>query len=416
MLVKSLSLTAAASTLLPGAAAFFKMPIKNPVTVERSDPIVSPMTYSAHVHTVAGGSNFHPNATYDDLRASECTSAQAAEDKSNYWVPQLYVEWANGTFTAVPQDGYGLMYYLFRQNDKDKTKLTAFPPGFKMVTGDPTARTYNLKGNMKDAIGWNCLGSPEPTRVEGSGFPKDKYCSGNLRGEIRFPRRGSHVAYSSGESGECPSTHKVRLPTLFYEIQYYVQAIEPFRHLTKNPSQPFLLANGDATGFGWHGDFMNGWPEDLLQKALDTCLSPTSGSIEECEVLELSDVECRRTPLWNEYTTTENLDSLPGCNEITKTAAAAKKQMSQCKEPAPKKLAKTPTAYTGKAPPPGTPVLKGEPTAVISAMGYRYFGCYADGLGSRIFAKQLTTSAKTIAACFSAAKKGGWTYAGLEYG
>ncbi|GAA5941886.1 hypothetical protein JCM10213_008152 [Rhodosporidiobolus nylandii] len=467
-----------------GVSAFFRLPLDNVLVTERTDPIVSPGPgqWSAHVHSISGGSAFGPDATYETLRASECTSAQAVEDKSAYWTPQLFFQWKNGSFSAVPQLNGGLIYYLFRNHSSDASGIEAFPPGFRMFTGDPTWRSYSQQGAMKDAIGWNCLGSGAITRVEGSGLPKNKvrfrlppfnlslfcllahrgskttpkrtlsartqYCADNLRGEIRFPScwNGtpyspdmSHVAYSDGESGPCPATHPRRLVTLFFEINYYVQAFEPFRAQAADPAQPFVLAMGDATGHGWHGDFFNGWPQDLLQKAIDTC-TYDSGVIEECKVLKLYDRSigqkaCRRTPIWDEarfplschprfsallsllfQSVNQPLKALPGCNKITKTQAQAKAQMAACKEAAPKELAATPTVYTGDVPPPGTKMLKGLPTTVVSASGYKYQGCYKDNTSSRTFAKQLTTSLRTIAACLSAAKKGGWAYAGLEHG
>ena len=76
----------------------------------------------------------------------------------------------------------------------------------------------------------------------------------------------------------CPDTHPVRLVTLFMEISFAVQDVEPYRNETMNPSQPFVLAvrhlapfldlhvraqsfadsptprsqMGDPLGFGWH--------------------------------------------------------------------------------------------------------------------------------------------------------------------
>jgi len=109
-------------------------------------------------------------------------------------------------------------YYLFRYNEADETNVTAFPPGFRMVIGDPFARTYNQTGAARDTIGvslrsshtaflatdsgrcvsgWNCLGGPEPTRVEGSGLPVDRYCADNLRGEIRFRTSSASASFRS---------------------------------------------------------------------------------------------------------------------------------------------------------------------------------------------------------------------------
>jgi hypothetical protein len=101
------------------------------------------------------------------------------------------------------------------------------------------------------------------------------------------------MAYSNGESGPCPATHPTRLVTLFYEVSFstphvrhtttlsgrgraghdpsYRPLIPPRRSQTeqmmysvddfkdvwahaKNPRSPFVLANGDPTGYGceWH--------------------------------------------------------------------------------------------------------------------------------------------------------------------
>lgn len=42
------------------------------------------------VHTIAGGYNFGPTLDYKTLLASKCTSTGVKEDKSAYWVMQLF--------------------------------------------------------------------------------------------------------------------------------------------------------------------------------------------------------------------------------------------------------------------------------------------------------------------------------------
>ncbi|BGO96168.1 hypothetical protein NBRC10512_006679 [Rhodotorula toruloides] len=422
--------TALALSLLyavPGSLAFFRMPLDNPLIVERADPIINPGTVSAHVHTVSGGSNFKDSVTYEELRNSTCTSAKAVEDKSAYWTPQLYWWNKNNTFTPVPQIGGGLIYYLFRYHPSDKYPIKAFPPGFRMVTGSPMLRTNNrTSGPDQDIIGWNCLGSASPTRE--TGFPKNKVCSGNLRGEIRFPScwngkdlykpDGSHMAYSDGESGPCPSTHPHRLVTLFYEISYYTQALEPFRNTAMDPTQPLVLANGDPTGYGWHGDFYSGWPVDLLQKAIETCTAD-SGVIEECKIIELYDrsdpnhAACRKTPDFNEVVLA-NLPRLPGCNPITRTEKEAITGMTSCKNLATPKRFK-PTVYEGNIPPPGAHVLPGTPQTVTKYGQWTYKGCFADNNPGRAFPKRIDIPKKTVQSCLDTAAAQGYGYAGLEY-
>lgn len=143
-----------------------------------------------------------PRSTYTGRTTPlrECASSTAAWRASSSPPP----------LARTPPDAASRdRYYLFRFNEADKTNVTAFPPGFRMLAGDPFAREYNLTGSAEDTIGasaslpprlarssrrsrrrtlagWNCLGAPEPTRVEGSGLPVDRYCSDNLRGEVRF--------------------------------------------------------------------------------------------------------------------------------------------------------------------------------------------------------------------------------------
>ncbi|KAF7297325.1 Wsc domain [Mycena indigotica] len=91
-----------ASTLLwKPSEAYWLMAPNNILTTQRLDPVISPGSVSTHVHAVVGGSNFGLNTTTARLRESACTSIPIPEDKSNYWYPQLYFQWSNGSFTSV---------------------------------------------------------------------------------------------------------------------------------------------------------------------------------------------------------------------------------------------------------------------------------------------------------------------------
>ncbi|KAG6818244.1 hypothetical protein H0H93_006583 [Arthromyces matolae] len=114
--------------------------------LERVDPIISPKSNpSNHVHTIHGASNFAYNSTYETLRASSCTSCLVTQDKSDYWFPKLYFQDpSTKLFEAVPNGG--LLVYYQNRGDGDVSNggpgIKAFPPGFKMVTGNPTARSH----------------------------------------------------------------------------------------------------------------------------------------------------------------------------------------------------------------------------------------------------------------------------------
>jgi hypothetical protein len=83
-----------------------------PLVEGRMDPIVSPGVPSGHAHVVQGGNAFA--LTMTDTQAlddSNCTSSLIKNDKSNYWMPTLYLHAPNGSFISVPPF-YMNVYYL----------------------------------------------------------------------------------------------------------------------------------------------------------------------------------------------------------------------------------------------------------------------------------------------------------------
>ncbi|GAA5890815.1 hypothetical protein JCM8208_003061 [Rhodotorula glutinis] len=367
MLVPSfiVALFAAASSV----DAFWRMPCNNVLVTERADPIVSP--------------------------------GQVAV-KMSY-----------------------LIYYLPRFNAADKTNVTAFPDGLRMLAGNPFKRSYD-GSEAAQAIGWNCLGA----NVAQTRIPTlpNYNCPNGLRGEIRLPScwdgtnldspdHSSHVAYPiGGESGPCPTTHPVRLVTLFYEIMNDVDSWNKYRSQAKNPEQPFVLAMGDSTGYGMHADFLGGWQRHVLQEAIDTCTSD-SGVIEYCKVFDLYDYSatCRKTPDVNEVVL-GTLPKLPGCNPVTGAGPNA----TPCTDPNPPAIFSNPVAYTGSAPPVGAQVPSSAPTVLpsyTSAKGsiFTYQDCYSDLVHGRALPNGLSTSTKTVQACLEACDAKNYAYCGVEY-
>ena len=218
--------------------------------------------------------DFGLNATYEDLTSSNCTSCAVYEDKSAYWTPPLMFVYANGTSVQVPNVGGMLAYY-----ELNGENIVAFPEGFRMFTGDKTLRNFsgpvpdlgtsNMRVEDGDfsqfnltqrAIGYNCLNykaTPEASLYRHTMPPKDyldAHCLDGLRLELAFPScwngkdkdskdHKSHVAYPQFilNGGECPSGYETRLPTLFYETIYNVQAFNGI-------DGQFVLSSGDPTG------------------------------------------------------------------------------------------------------------------------------------------------------------------------
>lgn len=217
------------------------------ITTERLDPIVNPGTVSGHVHSVVGGSNFGPESSTELLRSSQCTSVPIKEDKSNYWFPHLYFQWANGSFSSV--NGGAVIYYLFP--DKAGT-TTAFPPNFRMLSGSPTKRSYDANSFAQRAIDYLCLDFNGKT-TKHTGLP-EKNCPSGIRSQVNFPscwngkdldspNHKSHVAYRSGgpDSGECTDPNfPVSLPRIFLEVYWATADFDKVRSQAMKPEQPFV--------------------------------------------------------------------------------------------------------------------------------------------------------------------------------
>ncbi|TRM60477.1 hypothetical protein BD626DRAFT_435832 [Schizophyllum amplum] len=335
-LAHSALLVTALSALAPSASAFFLQGLDFIVT-ERADPVVEPGVQSAHVHSVIGGSNFDLITNTSYLQQSECTSAQIKQDKSNYWFPHMYFQWANGSFTSLT--GGAVTYYLFGD---EAGSATAFPDDFRMVSGDPMLRTYNASSKAQQAVSFNCLDF-EGTSVTYPWMPTVN-CPSGIRAQINFPMcwdgvntdsddHKSHVAFPSGgaDSGTCNDpAFPVTLPRIFIEVYWGTGDWSDKWGQAMNTSQPFVFANGDPTGWGYHADFINGWEDGALQSLMDKCGACTSqayGGIDCCYdmgvVTKNEDANnCSIDPVFDEQVT-GTLAALPGNNPVTYTSGAA---------------------------------------------------------------------------------------------
>ncbi|KAF9882417.1 WSC domain-containing protein [Colletotrichum karsti] len=389
------------------AAAFFKIPCTRPVVVERADPIVNPGALSGHAHTVMGGSGFDFSMTYEKARASTCSTCKVTADLSNYWTPNLYYRGQDGKFTSVNQAGGMLIYYLLRSDPKDpeySNGLLAFPKGFRMLAGDPRLRSFNSSSVEQKGISYVCLGNSGPQTNE---FP-NRNCPDGLRVQIVFPScwdgvnvdsqdHKSHMAYPSGVStGRCPASHPKRFVTLFYEIIFQVN---DFKDKWYGDGQPFVLSNGDPTGYGLHGDFLNGWDIPVLQSAIKTC-TDDSGVLEKCGVFQFFDDETRkgcRVPVKVNEPVSGQLSALPGCNPVQPGPANAQPQ-SGCG--ATTQISQPQWRYKD----------------VTSTLKYKYLGCARDPSGQgRTLSARKTSDTMTVEFCVKYCNDQGYQYAGLEY-
>ena len=86
---------------------------------------------------------------------------------------------------------------------------------------------------------------------------------------------------------------------------------------------------GDTTGYGFHGDFLNGWDQSALDNAMATCQGPDGSRAEDCSINVGAGSSEKQTPEVSAPDEDVGLDgplaALPGKNPVTKRSRVFRK-------------------------------------------------------------------------------------------
>jgi hypothetical protein len=370
------------------------------------------------------------NSTYSTLSDADCTSCEIQDDKSAYWTALLYYEFPNGSFVDVPQSG-SVVYYIGRGTNA--TNAIPFPPGFRMVSGDAGARSYdnttltwskNPGGGrpISDRISWACLSTTPSAETPGI---TNTNCISGLRAQVHFQScwngidlyksDNSHVAYMSQiDNGDCPPGYPWQLVHIFLETSYNVNAIRQVS------GGRFVVSTGDPTGYSFHADFQSGWNQTTLTRAIASCANNpnSSGDVNECPPLLESYVRNspQRCPTKNS-TVQENvqglLPKLPGCINIVPGPARAQATDMNC----PSTVTPPQILATVDSAPLNIPTP--QVNQPFGLKGWNYVGCANDttnGLRALNAVTFTNTTNMTVEICQAYCAAHNYKYAGLEVG
>jgi hypothetical protein len=218
------------------------------------DPIVFLNTPGAsHDHSFVGNRTTNAFSTTDSLLGGRTTCRRSAETAA-YWMPTLYVDG-----NAVTPTGATIYY-----RRKTFARVTATPPGFKMIAGDATAKSPQ----GRQVTFWNCgaqvivpASQVPPACPAGRGsmlrlhvtFPA---CWNGV--SLDSPNHKQHVAYQM--NGRCPAGYDVAIPQISLIYRYPVSG-----------QHSFELASGGV--YSAHADFFNAWNQSELERLTQVCLN-----------------------------------------------------------------------------------------------------------------------------------------------
>lgn len=250
------------------------------------DPLVWPgEPGQSHLHVFFGNPNVDAYTTSESLLDAEQTTCDGVSvNKSGYWVPALLNASGERIRYVDPIFYYKTGYHVPSEG------IVPPPEGLKIIAGD----MMSGKPQEGPAVNFRCSSweAEGPQFDEGDPLDHVNYlpdCELYDMVEMRlvFPQcwdgeslqssdYQSHMAYPvpaeapNVGTGYCPESHPVSIPEISYQLEIRVTEetgpSSEWRFITDPP-------DAEQGGYTFHGDWMNGWDEEVMQTIVSNCLN-----------------------------------------------------------------------------------------------------------------------------------------------
>lgn len=221
----------------------------------RDDSLIFPnQPGRAHLHMYFGNTISDAASTPESLRSTgNSTCRGGIVNRSSYWVPAI-IDTKDGA--VIDMDRVDV-YYKTGYRGVAASAVRPAPAGLRMIAGDMAARAPVRWGAASFRCGdkrdWgippNCTAPLEMHLI----FPQ---CWDGKN--LSSPDHKSHMAYANPPRG-CPASHPVALP----ELSYIVHVDIPAGRNTATWRLSSDNYRGGQGGYSMHGDWINGWDEEL---------------------------------------------------------------------------------------------------------------------------------------------------------
>jgi len=149
--------------------------------------------------------------------------------------------------------------------------------------GDWSYLRNNPIVGQKDQVELN-LHFPDCLAVDAEGKPYSSSMEYNGRTDHRDHAKYS-TDYDSVRDSYCPASHPYQIIELNLEVRYELDKMRAiYGESVVNNVDNWRLSTGDASGAGGHADFVSGWPTELLENMISSCLDSTSIPGKRCYI------------------------------------------------------------------------------------------------------------------------------------